>query len=650
MYDYVRMGYWLVLPYSAIRGHPLLKIAPSGVVPQRDRRPRPIMDYSFNRVNQTSLDIAPTNAMQFGHCLPRILQHLAYANPKYGPPLMAKIDLADGYYRIPLSESAALELAVVLPADKGTGPLIGIPLSLPMGWRQSPPYFCAFTETCADLANTTHIQKPTHAFGFVTDAQTDLPHLAFDPAANWPYNAAPPDEPLQFVDVYLDDFMLIAQQPNHFATLQRLLHHLDKVFQDPDNSPRKSVVSRSKVDKGDATYSTSKRILGWDIDTLRMELTLPEHRKHRLHNLLSEFLNKSHVSKRKWQRLLGELRSMALAIHSAKYLFCILQQGLGNSTKRRIRLNSLIKHTLLDWVALLQSLHSLPVPITMLVPHAPQYWATADASIQGMGGLWLPTTLTRDRQPYVWRQAFPPHIQSRLVSTTNPTGDITNSDLELTALVLGHHTQHQLIPKLPYTCTYIATDNTPTHAWVSKGSPTTTGPPAFLLRQLARDCRDARATVYSVFTPGSSNTIADFLSRSFALSDSAVLQHLQHHFPVKPPWKLVKPPNTITSELNSLLLRKVPQQESQLVERPQPTQVGPYGQTFASVSPATHCSTASTTHYPCYKYSLRDTAWETWLPPVLRSRLEQWRVPYARWARRWPSWGSQIHASNRMGN
>jgi hypothetical protein len=34
MYDYVLQGYWLVLPYSTIRGHPLLKFAPVGVVPQ----------------------------------------------------------------------------------------------------------------------------------------------------------------------------------------------------------------------------------------------------------------------------------------------------------------------------------------------------------------------------------------------------------------------------------------------------------------------------------------------------------------------------------------------------------------------------------------------------------------------------------------
>jgi hypothetical protein len=66
---------------------------------------------------------------------------------------MARLNLADGYYRVPLSPTASLELAVVLPGDGIHEKLIGIPLSLPMGWTYSPPYFCAFTKTATDIAN-----------------------------------------------------------------------------------------------------------------------------------------------------------------------------------------------------------------------------------------------------------------------------------------------------------------------------------------------------------------------------------------------------------------------------------------------------------------------------------------------------------------
>jgi hypothetical protein len=71
--------------------------------------------------------------MQFGKTLQRLLQRIAYCNKDHGPPLMAKLDLANGYYRVPLSPLTALELAVVLPGDGIHDALIGIPLSLPMG-------------------------------------------------------------------------------------------------------------------------------------------------------------------------------------------------------------------------------------------------------------------------------------------------------------------------------------------------------------------------------------------------------------------------------------------------------------------------------------------------------------------------------------
>jgi hypothetical protein len=72
MHDYVTMGFWVVLPFTLVQTLPLLKLAPSGVVPQRDRQPHPIMDYSYNYVNQTSLPIAPFSLM------PTVIHSLAH--------------------------------------------------------------------------------------------------------------------------------------------------------------------------------------------------------------------------------------------------------------------------------------------------------------------------------------------------------------------------------------------------------------------------------------------------------------------------------------------------------------------------------------------------------------------------------------------
>jgi hypothetical protein len=46
-----------------------------------------------------------------------------------------------------------VKLSVAIPSLEGEDDLLALPLTLPMGWTQSPPTFCAVTETIADVAN-----------------------------------------------------------------------------------------------------------------------------------------------------------------------------------------------------------------------------------------------------------------------------------------------------------------------------------------------------------------------------------------------------------------------------------------------------------------------------------------------------------------
>jgi hypothetical protein len=70
MADMIEKGQWLVLPYHLAQTLPNLRISPIGVVPQRDRRPRTIVDYSFSGINkETCPRLAPAEAMQFGKAL-----------------------------------------------------------------------------------------------------------------------------------------------------------------------------------------------------------------------------------------------------------------------------------------------------------------------------------------------------------------------------------------------------------------------------------------------------------------------------------------------------------------------------------------------------------------------------------------------------
>lgn len=443
MLDYVKKGFWVVLPYSAVRHLPHLKLAPSGVVPQRERRPRPIMDYTFTGVNALSLPLAPHHSMQIGNTLPRLLQRLSYANPSFGPPLLLKFDLSDGYYRVHLAPEAALELAVVLPGPHRK-PLIGIPLSLPMGWALSPPYFCAFTETAADVANASILDTPTYVHPLETSSQhPDIPvpqDTVFLPTYVRPPGPCLP-APLNYVDVYIDDFIAIAQYPALRHTLHHTLTSILKIFRDAphpdDNALRRHIISDTKLQKGDAAWSSQKIILGWLLDTSAGTLRLPPHKADRLRNILLNFYQKQRTSRRQWQRLLGELRHMGMAIRGARFLFSVLQNVLTDSSSRRLRLTPLVKAALLDWLHLSETLASLPVPITALVPKAPSYAGAVDASGDGCGGFWLATQYGALPQPIAFRWKFPTHIATELITATNPTGTVSNSDFELAALVLA---------------------------------------------------------------------------------------------------------------------------------------------------------------------------------------------------------------------
>ena len=66
---------------------------------------------------------------------------------------MAKIDIADGFYRVWLQIADIPQLGVALPTTPGGDPLVAFPLALPMGWVESPPYFTSLTETSCGLAN-----------------------------------------------------------------------------------------------------------------------------------------------------------------------------------------------------------------------------------------------------------------------------------------------------------------------------------------------------------------------------------------------------------------------------------------------------------------------------------------------------------------
>ena len=268
--------------------------------------------------------------MQFGQALERLLTHIVHADPRFGPVYIIKVDISDGFYRIHIRPQDVPKLGVAYPTPPGEPKLIAFPLVLPMGWTESPPYFCSVTETIADNANARLLRNevgPPHRLELEADTAPPQPSppthttscVTPVPTQRNP-NLTRRRRILGLVDVFVDDFLALAQgAPTRRHRIRRLLFNtIDDILRplsDTDDTCRTEPISVKKLRKGDASWSTLKQVLGWVVDTVAMTISLPHRRLNRLDQLLQSIPPTQHrLSRQKWHQRLGELRSMAIAL------------------------------------------------------------------------------------------------------------------------------------------------------------------------------------------------------------------------------------------------------------------------------------------------------------------------------------------------
>ena len=654
MEDMRKKGIFILLPYELLRDHPSLRISPLGCVPQRERRPRIINDYSFSGINPSTLKLAPPEAMQWGRTFHRVLWYIFTADRRHGPVLLSKTDLADGFYQLPLTPTGALKLAVPFQLPSGAQQL-AIPTRLPMGWTESPPAFSAVTETIADLVNANLEQgpweiPPKHPLEVAASTSVALANPTAKDAFPF-HDSGPIRPPLAYTDVYVDDFIKLAQTWENCLRVRRHTYHgIDSVFRPNDqrDRARKNPISEKKLLKGDDFWSTQKVILGWMVDTLTRTISLPSHREKRLLDLLRLMLRRRRASTSEWHKLLGELRSMSLAVPGSSGCFSFLQEALKPGFQR-ISLTPQVKDQLKDLLWLATSLSARPTHLAEVVPTPPSYVGAVDAAKEGMGGVWFnvpeqlplaihPRPADRLSHPILWRSRFPPSVQQQLVSEHNLTGSITNSDLELAGTVGQDAVLATSVPVQHVTsCTF--TDNTPTVAWRYKGSVTTTGPAAYLLRLSALHRRHHRYKPETHFLAGNLNSMADDCSRLWQLNDSQLISYFNFNYPQPRSWKMCHLPPEMHSALISCLHKRRSTPESFLREPKKPSEPGTSGVRFAPLS----LSTPSFQMWPILSRSFKPLAsageMAASLPVRTPTELVRWRTPYALSHRRLPSWG-----------
>ena len=680
MAEFHSKSFWVVLPWELVKDIPGMRVSPLGSIPQRDRRPRLINDLTFYGVNDDTIPFAPASSMQFGRALERLLYRIRHANPEHGPVYMNKIDIADGFYRMWLHPSTSAALTCVMPRYDDEPPLVAMPIGLPMGWVESPPSFCGMTETVADLANARmhHRAAPEHRLEQYATTDTPPPPLGAQtppttalaaqtppspplepqippgpkPAREPSYacvpslphhevpSMSPLRDPLAYTDIYVDDFCNLVQgnENRRRVVLRIILHTIDEVLRPLDpamagihNEP----ASVKKLKKGDGTWSTLKVILGWLIDSLAQTIRLPQHRCERLLSILESLDGRKRVTTREWHKVLGELRSMSLAVPGARGLFSALQTGFRQKEAAyRIRIDRNMRTQLDDFKNLALDLHTRPTHLAEIIPDTPSGIGACDASGMGAGGVWL----CPDVQPILWRDPFDDHIVKALVSDKNPAGTISNSDLELAGIVGHADVLAQCVDVRNRTFATL-NDNVPALVWLEKGSTTTQKAGNQLLRLAGFHQRHHRYLSRYDHISGKANAMADDASRLFHLPDDEFLAHFNSTYPQTLPWRLYPLRKKMHSALTCCLSMKPAALAAVLNVPVGRTTPGKYGSNFVQSSNLTPFWKMSKMRSHTSKSLPNDTEMDASQKAVSPSHLDAWRTPYVPSARRWPAWG-----------
>ena len=624
------------------------------MVPQHNRRSRLIVDYTFSQVNNETVPLPPREAMQFERSLQRIFTRIVHADRRYGPVHMAKIDIADGFYRVWLQVEDIPKLGVALPSAPGSPPLVAFPLALPMGWVEFPPYFTVLTETACDLANAalktrqplSRLRTAHRLEAPVADTPPDdtNPCTSFQEVVPRSTLQGHNRPPVAAEDVYVDDFLLLAQTGHQQQKVMRAaLTAIDDVFRPlaPSDPPsRKEPASVTKMLKGDAFWSPHKRILGWDIDTRTDTLNLPPHRIAQLYEVLGWLQPPcKRLSIKRWHQLLGELRSMAPALPGTRGLFSFLQAALSTVDRHRVRLNQQVYDTADDLRSLVASVATRPTRLQELVPTAPSDIGACDACRTGMGGVWF-DALDASALPIVWLQRFPAHIAGNLVTVSHRSGTLSISDLELTGMIAHENILAQARDVTERTI-WLASDNQAAAvSWSGKGSATSLAARAYLLRYNALHQRHHRYVARHHYLLGPVNVMADESCRLWYLSDDNLLTHFNTtHYSQANSWRMLTlPPGTNTALIGAVCKRRPPAGSlaNELLMVPPP---GPTGRPCVPVLASTPTAWAPRTQSLFSNSMDSATATALSLPVVDPSGLGQWKMPYERWARRTPGWG-----------
>lgn len=582
----VKEGHCRLVSWNSIKHNPPknLKISPIAAIPHKSRQYRMILNLAYklrlqNKQNlpsvndTTNKNLAPQHSMyELGNVIPRFIWSMAAAPDNGVPLLFSKIDLKDGYWRMVVNEQDAWNFAYVLPQLNDDEEIqLVIPDALQMGWSESPAFFCAATETARDLADTyytTNKTLPKH-----TDEKTVM-------NIDWskiPVSETSPLEEEQrivhLLECYIDDFIAMIQctDKNELTRLTRcMLTAITNIFPPPSvtGSVMGPAISSKKLED-EGAWETRKEILGWVLNGIHRTIQLPPAKCDSMMTELRKLKASSSIEIRKLQSIQGKLQFASIGIPLGKPLLGPIDEMIARAEVRhwkRIKINKKIQQYCNNWKALLHLMKSRPSHVRELIKQTkPAFQGLVDASKWGVGGVWFRGT--KKLEPFVWFFEWPDAVRTQLCTSSNPTGSITISDLELLGILMHWLALEKAVPitELRHTSPAIWCDNISAVTWIYKFRTNVSPLAANILTAFATRLHVCQASILSVdHISGVFNTMADVASRKHTTNPLSFLKYFTSTFqpPKNTSWHLFRHSTKITCKICSELLLQTQQMGS----------------------------------------------------------------------------------------
>ena len=224
--------------------------------------------------------------------------------------------------------------------------------------------------------------------------------------------------------------------------------------------------------------------------------------------------------------------------------------------------NKPLQQALVETCTFLRDSINDPTHCSSLVTGWPDFVGICDASKHGVGGIVVGEL--QAAPPTVFRLEWPPDIQAALVSESNPTGMISNSDLKCAGLVLVCLLVEATVDNLEAARVALYSDNSPSVSWIQRIALRRSPIAMQLIRALALRLQLRKASpLTTLHVAGEQNQMTDIPSRSFGSNpkwacntDTAFASLYNSMFPLpsQSSWNVFRFSSVVVTRITSILL------------------------------------------------------------------------------------------------